>query len=252
MNPLARLGVLLLLRAVSAAAQPVQVVVPNQLANVEGNSSASDVLTASSFRLQMVFAASQFPLSSAPNVTNSLTRISFRIDGASTFDVLSSFGGASVSLSTTPRGPDNLSPVFAENSGANRVTIYSGAIAIGGAHFPGQSPEPFGNGFTAITPFYYSPAQGNLLIDIRGVGGQVLFPGAMDAQATTGDAVSWVFATSNLATVGTADTLGLVAHFDFVVIPEPNLLLLLLPGLAAAWFLRRGQGGREKRSNPRA
>jgi hypothetical protein len=44
--------------ASSEAAQ--QIVVPNDLAGVEGNSSASDVLTAQSFRMQMVIESSQF------------------------------------------------------------------------------------------------------------------------------------------------------------------------------------------------
>jgi len=46
-----------------------QIVVPNAGTNIEGNSSASDVLTASSFRMQMVFDASQFGALSA--VSNS-------------------------------------------------------------------------------------------------------------------------------------------------------------------------------------
>src|SRR2546421_12517929 len=100
----------------SMLAQQVHIAVPNNLANTEGNSSLNDFLNASSFRMQMVFDASQFAsLGSGPHVSNSINSISFRLDGASTFDAHYLFGGASVTLSTTLKGPDTLSPVFADN-----------------------------------------------------------------------------------------------------------------------------------------
>jgi len=46
--------------ACAALAQPVQVVVPNGLANAEGNSSMSDPFNSTAFRFQQVFDASQF------------------------------------------------------------------------------------------------------------------------------------------------------------------------------------------------
>jgi hypothetical protein len=110
--------------AMTHAAQ--QVAEPNNVANVEGNSSVNDFLTSQSFRMQIVFDASQFGfLSSAPGVTNILSTIWFRIDGASTDGMLSGFRGSSVTLSITSRGADSLSPVFADNVGANSVDMHT-------------------------------------------------------------------------------------------------------------------------------
>lgn len=233
--------ILLLASACGALAQGTfQIVVPNAQANTEGNSSASDMMTASSFRMQMVFDASQFSaLSSGPGVSNSLNQIFFRIDGASTFDVLSVFSGAAIRLSTTTRSPDSLSPVFADNIGGNLTTVYSGGVAFGGAYFAGSSPQPFGNSIILTSPFFYTPDQGNLLLDITAGSGQVLFPGALDAQSVVGDSISRVFASSAGAAVGVPDTLGLVARFNFTVIPEPASWLIAVTGLIVFILLKR-------------
>jgi len=217
-----------------------QVITPNNLSSVEGNSSLNDFLNVQSFRMQMVISASEFSsLSSAPGVSNILSTIWFRIDGASTDGTLTGFGGSSVTLSITPRGPDNLSPVFAENVGANPVTVFNGGLQFGQGFMPGADPQPFAlSVITGGNWFNYSPAQGNLLVDIRGVDGRVLVPGSLDAQSMAGDAVSRVFASSNLASSGLVDTLGLVARFDFVVVPEPSTWMLSTVGFASLFLFR--------------
>lgn len=235
---------LLLVNACAALAQVTPVVVPNSNANMEGNSSASDVMVASSFRLQMVFDGSEFAfLSSAPGVTNALSTISFRIDGTSSDNVLSLFDGGSVTLSVTPRGPDDLSPIFADNVGANPMTVFTGALQFGRGYVPGANPQPFAISIIATSPFYYSPAQGNLLLDIIAGGGHVLFPGSLDAQLATGDGISRVFASSEIAASGTADTLGLVTRFNFVVIPEPSPTALAMLGTGMVLLIIRKRVG---------
>jgi hypothetical protein len=219
----------------SAAAALAQgtVVVPNGLGNVEGNSSTVDPFTSSSFRYQQVFSASQFPFGGFIN------SIWFRLDGATTNDPLLFFGGGSVTLSTIPAGSDGLSPVFADNVGANAVTIFNNGFSFGGTSQPGAMPQAFHQTFTATTPFFYNPAQGNLLLDIRGVSGQAFIPGALDAQSAVGDSISRVFAFNNLAASGTADTLGLVTRFDMTVVPEPSVWALVAIGCLFAAALRR-------------
>jgi len=236
-----RLLILLCLGAArSGVAFVVAPVVPAGLANVEGNTNVSDFLNSSSFRMQMVFDASQFAgLGGGPGISNSVYGIAFRPDGASTFDVLYGFGGASVTLSTTLKGPDNLSPVFADNVGADAVTIYNGAISFGGGYIPDSNPQPFGQTIPATTPFYYDPARGNLLVDIRAGSGQVLFPGALDAQFVGSDGVSRVCANTAGATAGTPDTLGLVTRFNIAVIPEPATWLIGIVGLIVLTAFRR-------------
>ena len=74
-----------------------------------------------------------------------------------------------VNLSTTPRQPDSLSPVFAENIGPNEATVHSGALTMRGLDIistPGQ-PNFFEAGIQfPASRFYYDPAQGNLLLQV--------------------------------------------------------------------------------------
>jgi hypothetical protein len=211
--------------------------VPNANANVEGNSSASEPFNSPSFRMQMVISASQIAISTG--ASGRVERIYFRIDGLSSDNVLYSFGGCSVTLSTTLRSPDGLSSVFADNVGANAATIYNGAASFGGLYQPGANPQPFGQYIQATSPFWYIPSQGNLLLDIRARSGQTFFPGALDAQSVIGDSVSRVFANLELLNSGTVDSLGLVTRVDFTVIPEPSTWMLVTLGLALTLIFRR-------------
>lgn len=201
------------------------VVVPNSLANVEGNSSTSDPFSSSSFRFQQVFSASQF--GSAPFMINNL---SFRIDGAPSGNVLYSFGGGTIQFSTTARNADSLSPVFADNIGSDVTTVRSGAFSFGGLFQSGANPQPFGQTISTA-PFFYNPAVGNLLVDITAGGGLTLFPGALDAHSVAGDSISWVYANSESALSGVAETRGLVTRFTIVAVPEPTSWVLTLTGL---------------------
>jgi hypothetical protein len=224
----------------TAWAQGTTGYVPNNLANVEGNTSVNDFLNSSSFRMQMVFDVSQFAgLPEGPNISNSVTSIDFRLDGGSTHDVVYFFGGASVTLSTTPRTPDSMSPVFAENVGPDAVTVFLGALGMGNTYQPGVTPQPFDTMIIATTPFFYSPSKGNLLVDIRAGSGFIQIPGAFDAQGETGDSVSRVFAGAAGATAGTPDSLGLVTRFNITVIPEPSTIVLVVTGLTLLAIFRR-------------
>lgn len=224
--------------ALAALAQgTTQIVVPNALANVEGNSSASDPFTSSSFRLQMVFDASQFAIPAG--ASGRINSIWFRLDSTAINDPAMFFGGGSVTLSTTPVGPDGLSSVFANNTGPNAVTIFNGAMSFGGTYQSEANPQPFRQTFIATSPFWYNPQQGNLLLDIRGRSGQAFFPGSLDAQSTIGDSVSRVFANSELLTSGTADTLSFVVRFDTTVVPEPSTWTLTALGLATLLMFKR-------------
>ena len=236
-------SLLLLLQTCVALAQPIQsVAVPNALATIEGNSSTSDPFTSTSFRFQQVFDASQFAFLPGYAV---ITGIGFRVDVASTMGAAFFFAGSTIKLSTTTRAPDGLSSVFSDNVGADADTIFNGVIGLGSDYQAGANPQPFNpNNIGTTTPFYYFPQHGNLLLDIRVVGGQVLFPGSLDSQNAVGDSVSRVFAASNLAASGTADTLGLVAQFQFVAIPEPSTSALAILGAGMTMlFLRRRSDG---------
>ena len=216
-------------------------VVPSGNATVEGNTNVSDFLNSSSFRMQLVFDASQFSMI-PPGASGRVDSIWFRPDGSSTTPgVQYVFGGGAVTASLTPIGPDGLSPIFANNIGANPVTIYSGALNLGGVYQSGDDPQSFSKNITATSPFWYMPSQGNLLLDIAGAGRQTFFPGSLDAQSTFGDPISRVFAPDGNSLTGTPDTLGLVIRIDFTVVPEPSVWLLTAVGMVSILFLRRKQ-----------
>jgi hypothetical protein len=213
-------------------------VVPGGLANTEGNSSMSDVFTTtSSFRMQQVFDASQFAFLGSG--TGRIDSIAFRLDGAATGNPMYPNGITQITLSTTSKTTDSLSPVFADNVGADQVIVFSGSSAFGGIYQLSQSPQPFFNIFNASAPFRYSPTMGNLLLDIL-VGGQIVIgSGGLDAQSVAGDFTSRVFATSALNTSGTLDTSGLVTRFGITPVPEPAPILLTALGVAVFLFRRR-------------
>lgn len=228
-----------------AAAQGTFVVVPNGLAGVEGNSSTSDPFSSSSFRLQQVFDSSQFAFLGSS--TCRIDAIYFRIDGAATENAVYSFGGSSIQLSTTTADPDSLSPIFSDNVGPDVVTVYSGGTAFGD-HFNGSlSPQPFNRFSVSLTPFFYSPSQGNLLLDIAAAGGLTLFPGRLDAEDSASDGVSRVYALNGNLTSGTADSLGLVTRFDITIIPEPSPEGILLVTTLLAVLLKSAIYRKSKR-----
>jgi len=222
------------------------VVAPGGLANVEGNSSIAEPFNSTSFRFQQVFDASQFGV--AAGATARIDSISFRIDGASTNNVILFFGGGTAVLSTTQKSPDGLSATFADNRGNNTVTIFSGAFSFAGDPEPGGPPYSFNETIQATTPYFYVPSQGNLLLDLIGGSGQPFLPGAMDAQSLQGDSVSRVFANSFGAATGTADTLGLVTEFQITVVPEPRPLSMIVALAVVLGILTKHRSGKSPRS----
>jgi hypothetical protein len=148
-------------------------------------------------------------------------------------------------LSTTMRMPDGLSTLFSENIGPDETTVFGrGSITLN------WSQGAFVTHFPFERPFLYSPAAGNLLLDMRnyGAGG---FP-PLDAFAVEGDSVSTVGTGSGAdRPMGSITTFGLATLFwvDIVPIPEPGTTTLLLLGLfAAGWKLLKA--GRTSSSAP--
>jgi hypothetical protein len=208
-------------------------VVPNVRANTEGNSSTSDPFMSASFRFQQVYSASQFPSGGYIN------QIAFRLDGSATNVATMLFGNTTLILSMTSRSPDGLSSVFADNRSPDAVTVRSGGDTFGGNPPSPGSISAFDTVFTFDTPFFYNPGQGNLLIELAGSAGHVFAPGAMDAESTIGDSVSWVMAQSAFVSSGTASTLGLITQFEMTPVPEPSAIVLVLIGLGTWFFLKR-------------
>jgi hypothetical protein len=229
------------LAGVSSSAVPTCyaafVVVPNSLANVEGNSAAE---TDPNSREQQVYASSQF---SALGSSAYITQMAFRPDAqfGSAFTATNSF--LQVDLSTTARTPGGLSTVFAENVGVDNTVVYSGSITFSSAFTgPPEGPKDFDVIINFTKPFLYTPTAGNLLADFRTVGplwgSQNSYMDFVRDSGTFG-VVSTLAANIN-APSGITSAEGYVTRFSFTPVPEPAALVLgaeaALALLGAAWL----------------
>ena len=193
-------------------------------------------------RYQQIYAASGFA-GLAPG-GEYITQIAFRPDASLGHAFSSTLPGIRIDLSTTGAGVDALSSTFASNIGANDTIVYGGAS--GSPLFlsslftgPASGPKDFDIIITLTTPFFYNPAAGNLLLDVRNFGGgrTAIF----DAQEIGGDSISRAFTMPSGVGSSTADgtdTLGLVTRFTTAV-PEPASITLLAVGLLALTRLPR-------------
>ena len=184
-------------------------VVPNTNLTVEGDSGNSYPFNigASTMRYQQVYAAPQF--GTVPAGGAFITAISFRVDaGWGAFSA--TLPAVQINLSTTPKAPDALDTTFANNVGLNDTVVFNGALGLSSAAI--GSPAAFDILIPLNTPFWYNPAAGNLLLDVRNTGGGT--SSGFDATSIVGDSVSRVYGAVGSATGGT-DTLGLVTDFTF-------------------------------------
>src|SRR6266566_6460826 len=149
---------------ISVQSAGVFFVVPNNLMNTNGNdASRLPFGYLGEVRYQQVYDASQFSL--VPLGGAFLTRIFLIVDCSSTKTWLVT--NLQVNVSTTAKGPDSLSPVFAENIGTDDIVTFGP-----GAYAP--SLAGCGNSFASAievnVPFFYDPTKGNLLFDLRSSG----------------------------------------------------------------------------------
>lgn len=263
-------GMAILIGALSLISTPAAasgIVAPGHLTNTEGNENNSAPFDwAWPLRTQQVYAASEFSSWGGPEY---IQAIAFRLDGPS-MPFGATINDVTIRLSTTSRGPDGLSAVFADNIGANESVVYQGALPIFSTDEPhgGGQPHAFDIVINLQKPFLFDPSQGNLLLDITNPGkaGNIYVNGTksiiLDTQAVSGDTVSRVlgyvasgqpgnpYATTDL-TYGNPDTYGLVTQFRTggpdplpqpgipAVVPEPTVTAVLLCGLPLLVMLQR-------------
>jgi hypothetical protein len=202
----------------------VEFEVPNGLLDVEGNDGTELPFSyLGPVRYQQVYDASQF--STVPAGGAFITRMFVRADCNSVGSQVSS--NIQMRLSTTSRAPDQLSVAFDENAGPDETLVWNVPRYVPPA---GSStcPEGFSgpNEFLMDIPFFYDPARGNLLLDLKKESTErnpaLWWPPTLDAQNVAGDSVSRAVAfslTTNKAEI--LDTVGLVTCFE--VFPTPTL-----------------------------
>ena len=234
------------------AAQPLLIVTPNALANVEGNSGGGAPFWAitgdpESARFQQVINATEF---SAMSGGGWIQQVYIRANsaGPSGTGLSVTYPRLQLNFSTTLRSADNLSTVFSENVGADETVAFSATsfyLATGYGRF--DSPQSFGLAFNLQTPFFYDPTKGNLLLEIQNWDmplfppGNPVFPG-IDGQNQIGDSISSVFGSSVTANQGTALSFGYLFQFGVQPIPEPSTVSLLsmgIIGMGIRWYRSR-------------
>lgn len=246
---LSRLAIIAALTSVAVGAAQVDIGVP---ATNTPNATlyepfAPEALGNQSIRYQQVYDASAF--SSLGSGGGFISNLVFSAAGRRFGATLPSI---EIVMSVTLREPDQLSSVFADNLGIHTSIVYAqGPLTLIG----GGSPTPvFEPHITLTTPFYYNPAEGNLLIEIRNyaripgfpIGGAPTWVGSLSALNVAGDPVSRVYAFDVNATSGSLDTYGLHTLFEFNPVPEPSTWALLAVGFLALLAARRRIGKRKE------
>jgi hypothetical protein len=217
------------------------VVVPNANAATEGSISNSLPFgSAGTLRYQQVFSATQF--GDFPSGGSLITAIAFRPDAVFASPFNQEHPSVQIDLSTTAKGPGALSGTFSENVGVDNVTVYDrGPLTISSSFAgPANGPKVFDITIPLATPFFYDPAKGNLLLDIRRFSDQV--PGSISFDAVEDATTSLIYAfdvNASEAFPGGGQEYGLVTQFTFV--PEPSALALSAFSLLAFARLRRRQ-----------
>jgi hypothetical protein len=156
-----------------------------------------------------------------------LTEIRFRPDGLVPVGEVASFGRVQWSLSVTHVDPLDISFTFAANITGTPVEVYNAAWSstVINPNPPGAEIRPFDFRFPLETPYFYNPAEGNLLMDIifempgSGVNGLARFDiGQSNAFSERRDIWSGALGVdSPRSTAGTFTAIN-----EFVFISEPS------------------------------
>jgi hypothetical protein len=155
---------LLLLSGIRCSqAAEISVVSPHQYADSEGPDRSG--IWPAAARGQSITHRSEFD--ALPVGGAWLTEIRFRPDGIVPAGAVASFGRRQISLSVTQVDPLDISFTFAGNITGTPVVVYNAAWSstVINPNPPGVATRPFDFRIPLETPYFYNPAEGNLLID---------------------------------------------------------------------------------------
>ena len=201
---------------------------------------ALNELNLTSCRYQQVYDAARFsailPDGGALPDGGTITQLLFVVDNEFPRGFNTIYPDIQIDFSVTTRHPDQLSTNFSDNLGTNTVAV-----------FPRGRLDMVSSGFGPVpinlpVAYFYNPAQGNLLLDVR------IFlpnprpnpsgnPSVFDAFNAESDSVSRVFSDDVNSPSGTADTLGLTTIFKVIPPATPRLLFYVsATNLVLRWF----------------
>jgi len=154
--------------ALGAHAFGQSIVVPNGSATVAGNGTSGPLPSpaVSNLEVQTVFGNGQFP-------RGPIYITGFTMRAAPGKGPLSVTVSGNVYLSTSSNYPNTggghtlLSKTFANNIGLDNTLVASGNINLSGPGCAGPAPCPFANNIVFTKPFFYDPASGPLLMDVK-------------------------------------------------------------------------------------
>jgi hypothetical protein len=202
-----------------------------------GNSVNAAPFMSPNMRYQQVYGSGAFS-SLTPVGGGWITAIQFRQESG-TFLPGAYSGSFELRFSTTTRSVDGLSTTFSDNVGANQQLAFNGTLDYA---IPRTGPLGTANPYIMLsTPYFYNPADGNLLMDVTMFSAPVSLlgdPVLFDASNLPSDLSSRVYAFDRGDPTGIADTTALVTGFSINPVPEPSTIALLLTGLAVSLLFR--------------
>jgi hypothetical protein len=204
-------------------------IVPGQYALAEAGSSDNAPLGVSEQHFQQVFSSS---LLTNLSVGDWINAIAFRVQANETALPAQTIPIYDISLSEAPNAPGSLSATFADNRGADFLTVRSGPLTVNAGDFPGgSSPNDFG-WIQFSTPYEYQG--GDLLIEVDYQG----FSDGRDADAVwsfSADLGQTAFGNGYNSTTADAGIYAeaLVMGFSIMTEPVPEPSPLLMFGICA-------------------
>jgi len=220
------LGICLL--ATTALADHI-VVVPGGFSGTEANSSDNAPLGAAEQHFQQVFSAALLTNLTAGDIING---IAFRVEGNESALPAQTVTTYDISMSASLNAPGSLSPVFADNRGADFLNVRSGPLTLNAGDFSGgTSPNTLG-WISFSSPYLYTG--GDLLVEIAyqgfsiGRDADAAYPyNASLAQTAFGNGYSSTTADAGL--YAEALVMGFSVE-TFSIVPEPSASAMFVVG----------------------
>jgi hypothetical protein len=213
------------------------VVVPAPFETTEGLSSQFSSLTSAERTLQFVYDSTQL---GGLTLGTTISGMAFRLD--SVFfgwpPASRTWSSYNIQLSKSLNDPGNLSLTFANNIGADVVTVRSGSLTLSAGSFPtGGTPNNFGPVISFTTSYLYTG--GDLLITIHT--GNDVDAGSVDAIANAAGLYQGLGASTFGATTAEPTLVSNVPVVQLTTVsaPEPSTVLTLVAGMSLLGVLRR-------------